>query len=113
MQVLYLCGPISCGNTASPAQVEAHIQAFALPARELWNAGFAVISPAHNTIWHWMLGGGCTHDVYMRGDLALLSRCDAAIFLPAWLDSAGAREEREFCIREGIPIYDWPDRPKR
>src|SRR6476469_6468589 len=41
--------------------------------------------------------------VWIPGTLEMLRRCDAAIFLPTWENSVGARAEREECDRLRMP----------
>ena len=42
-----------------------------------------------------------------ESDLELLFRCDAILMTPDWERSSGARAERDFAIRNAIPVlYD-------
>ena len=71
-----------------------------------------------------LLMGGVLADPlqWLRYDLTLLSKLNAAFFMPSWKDSEGARVERRFCQVSGLPIYDdlaelgtficaWPSMP--
>lgn len=46
---------------------------------------------------------------FLAGDLELLRRCDGAVCVEGWMDSAGSRGEVELCNREGIPVVEWRD----
>ena len=108
--LVYVAGPISHGGQATPEQVAANIRHAGEVSKQLWGQGFAVITPHYNTAWHWVIGG-FDHATYMRGDLEMLRRCDAVVFLRGWASSAGCREERTCCEAIRLPIYDEPDWP--
>lgn len=47
-------------------------------------------------------------EFWLRATLALLSRCDAAIFSDDWERSTGARGELDWCVANGLPYFDQP-----
>ena len=49
--------------------------------------------------------GLLTEQFWIDAALALLAKCDAALFIPGWLQSDGARGEQVFCKREDIPRF--------
>lgn len=108
--LVYLVGAITNGGLATPQEIEAHIAFAGEVSKALWQRGFGVICPHWNTAWHHQIGG-VDHDAYMVGGLEMLRRCDAVVFLPNWVDSEGAREERHFCQAQGLPLYDYPHLP--
>lgn len=91
-----------------PWGIKRHIDAAAVVARELWSMGFAVICPHMNTA---MMDGVSIPDrTFLDGDLEMLRRCDVIVMLPTWVNSHGARNEKEFAESEGIPVLYWPER---
>ena len=46
----------------------------------------------------------------MRIALTMLDIADAAVFLPDWSESEGAREERAYCQRVKKPEIEWEER---
>jgi nucleoside 2-deoxyribosyltransferase len=75
-------------------------------AAQLWEMGFAVICPHKNTS---NFGGiyDIEDDVWLKGDLEILKRCDLLVVAPNWRDSMGTQEEIKFAISNNIPIYYW------
>ena len=67
----------------------------------LWKAGWAVICPHKNTE---LFDGHCADDVWLRGDLAILSRCDAVYMLNGWENSEGATEEHRLAQKLGLTV---------
>ena len=74
-------------------------------AAELWKTGFAVICPHMNTA---LMGGICPDDVWLKGDLVMLERCDLVVLAPGWRASAGTLAEVARATERGIPVYEWP-----
>jgi len=97
MKIIYIAGKYS-------GDIDANIQAAREVAEQLWAAGDAVICPHTNTA-HFVQA---TYEQYLRGDLLILSRCDAIVMLPGWEESNGARGELRFACLHNIPAYLWP-----
>jgi len=104
--IVYISGKYS-GRTKE--EVDANIRESEKVAKELWSAGIVALSPHLNTA-HFEIEG-VTYDDYIKGDLELLSRCDAILMLKDWMLSEGARKEKEFAKFLGMPIYYYPDTP--
>jgi len=102
--VVYVAGPYR-GPT------EAAVFANILAAREasigLWRLGFAPICPHLNSL---LMGGAVTDSDFLQGDIEILARCDAVLLLPNWNSSEGASGERNFAVREGLPLLVWERR---
>ena len=81
--------------------VSAHIA-----AKQIWNKGHACISPVSNTAF---MGEMDDFNKWMRGDLEILSRCDAICLNFGWEKSEGCRMEYSKAIELGMPIYYGPD----
>jgi len=101
--LLYLAGPIR-----GPYGLEHHdaILTHVMMARtwalEFWRRGFAVICPHMNTF---MMDGALDVKAIMKGDLAMLYRCDAVFMTTGWRESDGALKEKLFAEQHGIPVF--------
>jgi len=71
-------------------------------ARKVWLAGHAAICPHLNTA-HW--GGDLTWEDFLLGDLAIISRCDAMLVVPGWINSKGTYTEIGFAEQNNIPVF--------
>lgn len=80
-------------------------------AHELWGVGWAVICPHANTAF---FGGEGEKDrdnpngdwwKWLKGDLEIISRCDAIYMLGNWVFSKGAKVECKEAEKLGIRIY--------
>lgn len=101
--VVYISGRLR--DPRGTYYVEKNIRFAEKVAVSLWKAGFAVICPHTNTR---QMDGPLSHEDFLRGDLAIMARCDACVLLPNWSTSEGASEERKKAIYKGVPIYYWP-----
>ena len=94
--VVYVSGPI---RARSAWLRELNIRAAELLALQAWQAGAAVICPHSQGRFY------DEHGVdWLRGDLAILARCDAVLVLPDWESSEGARREVAEARRLGLPV---------
>ena len=87
---IYIAGKIA-GDPCYKAKFE---QA----AQQLENSGHIVLSPA-------TMPEGMRPADYMWICFAMLDGADAAMFLPDWKESAGAKLERAWCEYTGKPIF--------
>jgi nucleoside 2-deoxyribosyltransferase len=99
LRVIYIAGPYR-GPCAW--DIECNIRRAETLALDVWRAGAVALCPHANTR-HFQ--GAAPDDVWLRGDLELLDRCDAMILTDDWERSAGARAEVEFARRRGIPVF--------
>lgn len=99
MKVAYVAGPFRGPDAWA---IEQNIRRAEEIALQLWKRGFAVVCPHANTRF---FQGAAPDDVWLRGDLEILSRCDCIVMTPEWYRSAGAREEHRFAEERGIPIF--------
>ena len=70
----------------------------------VWKCGGVALCPHKNTSG---FGGAITargDDVWLEGDLELISRCDAVWAIPDWENSSGAVKEVEFAKARNIPV---------
>lgn len=101
VKILYVAGPYR-GRDAW--EVEQNIRRAETVALELWRMGAAVICPHANSRY---FSGALPDDTFLRGDLAMLERCDGVVALPDWLDSEGARLEVEHASALGKHVFVW------
>jgi len=97
----YVAGAYS-GRTRE--ETEANIQRAAEVAKVLWSWGFAVFCPHKNSAH---FDDVAAYDVFIRGDLAWLQHADILVLTPGYENSGGTKQEIEFCIDNGIPVYLW------
>lgn len=103
MKLAYVAGPY---RADSESGVVANIRAAEEVAIELWKHGYAVICPHKNTA---LFGGLCPDEVWLKGDLVMLERCDLVVLVPGWERSSGTKAEFVHAHERGIPVYEWPD----
>lgn len=99
MKVIYIAGPF---RASSGWGVECNIRRAEELALEVWKLGVAVICPHTNTRF---FSGAADDDIWLKGDLELLRRCDAVMLTPDWARSSGARAEVEFANTYSIPVF--------
>jgi hypothetical protein len=107
VKVVYVAGPY---RADSEWEVLQNIRQAEEVAKELWLAGAAVICPHKNTAF---FGGLAPDDVWLNGDLEILSRCDIVVMGWNWQRSSGAHAERNRALDIGIPVYHWGDFDER
>ena len=94
MPSIYLAGKIT-GDKDYKAKFEK-------AAAFLEGLGFEVRNPAE-------LPQGQAPAYYMKACLPLLLDADCATFLPDWIESPGARIERQLARYCGIPVLEWDE----
>ena len=68
----------------------------------IWRKGWFAFVPHTSTEW---MEGVVHYNMFLRGDLIIISRSDGVFMLPNWIDSDGAKLERRFAQMIGVPIY--------
>lgn len=99
MKVVYIAGPFRAKNAW---EVEQNIRRSEEAALKIWALGAAVISPHCNTRF---FDGALENDVFLKGDLEILKRCDAIYMLPDWKSSDGARGEFNYAEHLGLRSF--------
>lgn len=97
--LVYVAGPFRGANSW---EMEENIRRAETLALECWRAGYATICPHTNTRF---FQGAAPDKVWLTGDLEILRRCDALVLTPDWERSSGARAERDFAVKHGIPVF--------
>lgn len=107
MKLIYVAGKY-LGDSAWETYINIHHARVA--ARKLWDDGWAVICPHSNTAF---MDGADAHDRegpngdwarWLRGDLEIISRCDAIYMLDNYKDSKGALIELKKAMDLGLEI---------
>lgn len=103
MRVIYIAGPFT-GPT--PWDVEQNVRRAEAVALEVAKLGAAPLCPhANSRFFH----GQCTPEFWYAATMALLKRCDAILMIPGWENSKGSREEKQWAVDNGVPVFHWSD----
>ena len=100
----YVAGPYR--DPRGTYYVERNIRAAEAIGAKLWQHGIPALIPHCNTRH---LDGIAPDQVFLDGDLLMLSRCDVLVLAPNWEQSAGTRAEIVFAEAKGIPVIDSTD----
>jgi hypothetical protein len=101
MKLIYVAGPY---RAATGWGIEQNIQRARALGAEVAALGAYPVIPHSNTAH---MDGLATDELWLRGTLELMRRCDAVIFTPDWRQSSGARDERTDARRLDMPrFYD-------
>ncbi len=95
MEIIFLSGKYR-------GDIEANIIHAKNVAKRLWQEGFIVICPHLNTA---RFDGICSDDIWLRGYVEILKRCDSIYMLKDWQHSVGARAELDVAKSMDKKIY--------
>jgi hypothetical protein len=96
MKIIYVAGPYRADTIRGMVE---NIRRAEVAALHLWKSGWAVICPHKNTE---LFDGHCADDVWLRGDLEILARCDAVYMVKGWENSEGAKAEHDLARSLGL-----------
>ena len=99
MKVIYVAGAYRGGSYNATFE---NIMAARRVAQQLWYKGWAVICPHTNSIFMDEKDGG-SPEIFLPGDLEIISRCDALLRLDG--ASNGADKEVKRARELNIPVY--------
>jgi hypothetical protein len=103
MKIIYTAGPYSGKDSLD---IQQNIINASRVAIECWRRGWAVICPHKNTSgYETFEGGNINWGTWLKGDLEIISRCDAIVMIQGWEKSKGARMELDFANKKGIRVY--------
>lgn len=105
--LVYVAGPFrskpnSNGGVYSHWEQEQNIRKAENIALELWRNGFTAFCPHTMTRFY---QGAAEDDVWLKGDLVILKRCDAIVFCSGWEQSIGSNVEYDFSTKNAIPKF--------
>ena len=105
MKVIYIAGKYSGGNEY---EVKKNIATAEDAAVAIWKTLKASVVCPHLNTAHW--GQLLTHQQFIDGDLAIMERCDAVLFLDGWKESRGACLEHNHAFaRNMVRLYGVDD----
>ena len=87
-------------------QIVENIDAAKAVAKAVWAIGLPAICPHLNT---GMFDGVAPDDLWLRGDLEILRRCDCLVTVPGWERSEGASAEVHAARVAGQAVFHWPE----
>lgn len=96
---MYIAGPFRGKTEWDRQQNIRRAEALAL---EVWKLGAAAICPHKNTEH---FDGSAPDELWLKGDIEILLRCNAVILTDNWHLSSGAREEFRMAQKWNIPIF--------
>jgi hypothetical protein len=98
--VIYVAGPY---RAPTPWEVEQNVRRAEELALGVWRLGMAALCP--HTLARFY-NGSFPDEAALRLDLAMVARCDAVLLVPGWERSVGARGEKDYASRAGIPVFE-------
>jgi hypothetical protein len=99
MKVIYIAGPY---RAESEYLVRENIMRADRAAQAVWASGGVALCPHKNTM---SFGGFVDDEVFLKGDIELLRRCDAVYTVFGWEKSLGALNEVEYAKNNGIQVF--------
>lgn len=103
MKVVYVAGPFRPQLVpGSQWEQEQNIRLAEATSLEIWKMGAVAICPHTMTRF---FQGAAPDDVWLKGDLELLRRCDAMITVGTWGKSKGTIGEYAFAVENKIPVF--------
>lgn len=102
-KLVYIAGPFR----AKPDPLNQYVQKKNIDeaadlALQVWAMGGVAVCPHLNTA---PFQGALPDEVWLKGDLTLMKRCDAVLMTPRWEKSEGAKVEHDIAITHGIPVF--------
>ena len=104
IKVVFISGPF---RGKSAWDIECNIRRAEELALKVWllaEEGYQVCALCPHTNTRFYQGAG-KDAIWLSGDLALLSRCDALLTTEDWERSVGAKAEVEYAKQHGIPVF--------
>ena len=97
--VVYVAGPFRGPNAWA---IEQNVRRAEELALEVWKMGAAAICPHTNTRFY---QGAAPDEVWLRGDVEIMKRCDAVVLVSGWQASSGTQVEIKEAEKAGIPVF--------
>ena len=105
MKVVYISGPYNSIPEGYDRHhgIQRNIVEASRVAAECWKKGWAVICPHLNTAGFHNLG--LDEEIFLKGCIEMVKRCDAILLMEGWEKSEGAERERLEALLLGKPVY--------
>lgn len=97
--VIYVAGAFRAPTHWGIVQNVRRAEAVAL---EVWKLGAAALCPQLNTA---NFQGAADDELWLKGTLALLRRCDAVVLVEGWAKSSGTHGEIAEAKKLGMPVF--------
>lgn len=98
--LIYVAGPFRASTRWDEEQ---NIRTAEAAGYEIAKLGAYPVIPHSNTRGYF--SDAQPGEFFLDGTLELMKRCDAVLLLPRWIESTGARAEKEEAERLGIPVF--------
>jgi len=98
MKIAYIAGPYRSNTINGVVQ---NIRKAERVAIKYWKKGYFAYCPHKNTS---LLDGVLPDEVWLKGNLEMLSRCDVIIMVKGWRNSEGAKAELKFAVKKGLGV---------
>ena len=98
LTIVYIAGPYRHKNLWGRVKNILHARKY---ARKYWQMGYYVICPHMNTA---LADAWGSSDLFLKGYLHILSKCDILVTIPGWYKSCGSRDEVDYANRHGIKV---------
>src|SRR4030043_428973 len=109
MKIIFIAGPYFSGGDKE--KIEKNIRTAEKYQIALANAQVPFFC-AHNHTEHFEEKASAPEEFYKKMDMEILKRvCDAALAIPGWEASSGAREEVTWAKSNSLPVF-FPKSPK-
>lgn len=99
MKVIYIAGPF---RGKDHYEIKRNVDRAEELALQVWRSGHAAICPHLNTQ---NFQDAAPDEVWLKGDIEIMLRCDAVLTTPDWERSSGARKEIEIANQKAIPVF--------
>lgn len=103
MKVVYIAGPFRPKRANDCWEMEQNIRRAEALAFEVWRLGAVALCPHCNTRF---FQNALPDEVWLKGDLELVNRCDAVMLAPGWRLSSGTLAEVQRANELGIPVFE-------
>lgn len=101
MKVVYIAMPYRSDTSRGIVENIRKAESIAI---KYWQLGYAVICPHLNTA---LFDGILPEDVWLKGYISILAKCDVCIMGQGWEKSQGATAEHKYALSNNIKIiYD-------
>jgi nucleoside 2-deoxyribosyltransferase len=109
LKLVYLAGPYSPLNKGENSFVQREDFINNSRRAAIWCAenGIGYFSPHLNSAHFDAAVPHVDYEFWMEMDFLILGKCDALVLLNGWEHSLGAKRERDFALKNDIPVFQF------